>query len=178
VQTCLKCGVPTPIDEQDPNAACVHCGAIHARVAQAQALRVRQDYQAAARMARGQRRQRSLWSALAVAPLTMAPIGFVILVMINVGAVVQGIFLSFIAFPILGYLYELVLAIPLFALLNRPEPPSAWAFVMRGCLVGCIPLLFFVFSQPREVGTLAIGSVFFGAILGLILWVLQGGRSS
>ena len=174
MQTCLKCGVPTPIDLEDPNAACVHCGAIHTRVAKAQSLRVRQDYRAAARTEREQVRQRRLWSALAIAPLAMAPIGFVVLVMVNVGAVVQGVFLSCIAFPIVGYLYELVLAFPLFVLLDGQNTPRAHEFAARGVLVGCLPASFFVCSQPDHAGLLAAGSLLFGAILGFILWMLVG----
>lgn len=178
MQTCLKCGAQTPIEADDPSAACVHCGAIQTRVARAQASRSRQQYQTASRSELVQRRRRGLWTALAVAPIAMAPIGFVVLVLINVGAVVQGFFLSCIAFPIVGYLYELALAIPLFALLSRPEPPSAGAFAALGCLVGCIPAICLAVSHDRDLGPLAIGALSFGAVLGLILWALQRERGS
>ena len=174
MQTCLKCGQPTPMDLQDPNAACIHCGAIQSRVVETRSRHVRQKYRAEARAERVQRRQRRLWQALAVAPLALAPLGFVVLVVINLGAVVQGIFLSLVALPILGYLYELVLAFPLFVLLDREDTPRALEFVGRGAFVGCLPSAFLALSQPAHVGFLAIGSLLFGAILGFVLWMLAG----
>ena len=116
----------------------------------------------------------SLWQAMLIAPLGLAPLGVLLLMLFSTRSVIDSLFLSAIALPVLGYLYEIVLILPLAFVMDRQDDPRPGAFALVGGLVGCMPALFLVLIQVNGCGILAAGSVTFGAMLSLILWMLAG----
>ena len=119
-----------------------------------------------------------VWLGLAVSPLVATAIGIVALLAIYGLAPFVNVTATAIAIAPLGYLCELLFALPLHFLVKRNAAVEAWHLLALGSFAGCLVSLLMAWVMFPARGTsvaegateLAAKLVPFGATVGLALW--------